>query len=81
VVETVRVLIRIWGMMNQKNKAESAGDVALGVFDFIQLVGDEIVFDINRAIDLIQSYGDLRARQALRVRARGKVVQLRLVGR
>ncbi|MGD1029100.1 MAG: hypothetical protein ABR989_15335 [Candidatus Binatus soli] len=38
--------------------------VALAVFDFIQLVGDEIVYDVNRASDLIQEFGDRRARNA-----------------
>ncbi len=65
-------------MINQNEQTQSATAVALAVFDFIQLVGDEMVYDVNRAIDLIDAYGDRRARQALRPR-RGKVVQLRLV--
>lgn len=40
--------------------------VAMAVFDFIQLVGDEIVYDVNRASDLIQEFGDRRVREALR---------------
>jgi hypothetical protein len=38
--------------------------VAVPVFDFAQLVGDEIVYDVNRANDLIQEFGDRRARNA-----------------
>jgi len=68
-------------MMKQGEQTESATAVALAVFDFIQLVGDEMVYDVNRAIDLIQSYGDLRAREAWRRPRRGKVVRLRVVGR
>jgi hypothetical protein len=44
-------------MMKQNEQTECAMAVALAVFDFIQLVGDEIVYDVNRAIDLIQEYG------------------------
>ncbi|MGB3549353.1 MAG: hypothetical protein WA993_01590 [Candidatus Binatus sp.] len=55
--------------------------VALAVFDFIQLVGDEIVYDVNRASDLIQEFGDRRAREALRRPRSAKVVPLRVVGR
>ncbi len=66
--------------MNQNEQTESATDVALRVFDFIQLAGDETVYDVNRAIDLIEAYGDRRARQALRPR-RGRVVRLRLLER
>jgi hypothetical protein len=72
-------LIRTQVMMNQNEQTESATAVALAVFDFIQLVGDEMVYDINRAIDLIDSFGNERARQALAARAGGKVVQLRLI--
>ena len=68
-------------MMKQSEQTESATAVALAVFNFIQLVGDEMVYDVNRAIDLIQSYGDLRAREAWRRPRRGKVVRLRVVGR
>ncbi len=67
--------------MNQSQQTESATAVALAVFDFIQLVGDEMVYDINRAIDLIDAFGARRAREASRRPRRGKVVQLRVVGR
>ncbi len=39
-------------MMKQNEQTECAMAVALAVFDFIQLVGDEIVYDVNRASDL-----------------------------
>ena len=65
-------------MIKESEQTESATAVALAVFDFIQLVGDEMVYDVNRAIDLIQAFGARQAREASRPR-RGKVVQLRLV--
>ena len=68
-------------MMKQNEQTECAMAVALAVFDFIQLVGDEIVYDVNRASDLIQEFGDRRAREALRRPRRGKIVPLRVVGR
>jgi hypothetical protein len=64
--------------MKQSEQIESATAVALAVFDFIQLVGDEMVYDVNRAIDLIQAFGARQAREASRPR-RGKVIQLRLI--
>ncbi len=36
-------------MMKQNEQTECAMAVVLAVFDFIQLVGDEIVYDVNRA--------------------------------
>jgi|GEM_PF-789298 hypothetical protein len=51
-------------MMKENEQTECAMAVALAVFDFIQLVGDEIVYDVNRASDLIQEFGDRRARNA-----------------
>ena len=68
-------------MMKQNEQTECAMAVALAVFDFIQLVGDEIVYDVNRASDLIQEFGDRRAREALRRPRSAKVVPLRVVGR
>jgi hypothetical protein len=65
-------------MIKESEQTESATTVALAVFDFIQLVGDEMVYDVNRAIDLIQAFGARQAREASRPR-RGKVVQLRVV--
>ncbi|MGA7619957.1 hypothetical protein [Candidatus Binatus sp.] len=64
--------------MKQSEQTESATAVALAVFDFIELIGDEMVYDVNRAIDLIQAFGARQAREASRPR-RGKIVQLRLV--
>jgi hypothetical protein len=68
-------------MMKQSEQTESATAVALAVFDFIQLVGDEMVYDVSRAIDLIDAFGARRAREAWRRPRRGKVVRLRVVGR
>jgi hypothetical protein len=68
-------------MMKQNEQTECAMAVALAVFDFIQLVGDEIVYDVNRASDLIQEFGDRRVREAWRRPRRGKIVPLRVVGR
>ena len=67
--------------MNQNEQTQSATAVALAVFDFIQLVGDEIVYDVNRASDLIQEFGDRRVREAWRRPRSAKVVRLRVVGR
>ena len=68
-------------MMKQNEQTECAIAVALAVFDFIQLVGDEIVYDVNRASDLIQEFADRKVREAWRRPRRGKVVPLRAVGR
>jgi hypothetical protein len=67
-------------VMKQNRQTECATAVALALFDFIQLTGDEIVYDVNRAIDLIEAYGARRVRESQRPR-RGKVVALRAVGR
>ena len=53
-------------MMKQNEQTECAMGVAMAVFDFIQLVGDEIVYDVNRASGLIQEFGGRRAREAWR---------------
>jgi len=68
-------------MMKQNEQTECAMAVALAVFDFIQLVGDEIVYDVNRASDLIEAYGNRRVREACRRPRSAKVVPLRVVGR
>lgn len=68
-------------VMKQNRQRECATAVALALFDFIQLTGDEIVYDVNRAIDLIEAYGNRRVREALLRPRRGSVVPLRLVGR
>lgn len=67
--------------MNQDERTESAIAVAWAIFDFFQVVGDETVFDIDRAIDVIQKFADRRVREAWRRPRSGKVVQLRAVGR
>jgi hypothetical protein len=54
--------------------------VAFEVFESFNFFGDEAVFDIRRAIEVIQTYGDERVREALGPR-RGTVVQLRMVRR
>ncbi len=50
-------------MMKQNEQTECAMGVAMAVFDFVQLVGDEIVYDVNRASGLIQEFGGRRARE------------------
>jgi hypothetical protein len=75
------VPIRTYAMMHDYDETESATGVALAVFDFIRLHGDEIVYDVNAAIRVIQAYGDRRERGAARRARGGKVVQLRLVRR
>jgi hypothetical protein len=57
---------------------ESATMVAMDIFELFKIVGDDIVYDAYKAIDLIQAYGDLRVRKALG-RQRGRVIPLRLV--
>ena len=50
-------------------------------FDFIQLVGDEIVYEVNRASDLIRELGGRRAMRSVAATAKGKILPLRVVGR
>ena len=64
--------------MAQNEQTESATAVAVAVFDLFQVVGDEIVFDASRAIDLIRAYGERRVREARRRPRRAKVVPLRI---
>ena len=52
--------------------------MAFEVFESFRFFGDEAVFDIRRAVEVIQAYGDRRVREALRPRA-CRVVKLRLV--
>jgi hypothetical protein len=68
-------------MVNRKEQTESAIGVAWAIFDFFQVVGDEIVFDIDRAINVIEEFGERRVREAWRRPRRGKVVPLRAVRR
>jgi hypothetical protein len=67
-------------MMNQDERTESAIAVAWAIFDLFQVVGDETIYDINRAIDLIESYSARQVRESWRPR-RAKVVPLRVVRR
>jgi hypothetical protein len=56
--------------------------VAFEVFESFNFFGDEAVFDIRRAVEVIEGFGDRRAREAMRWRPpRGKVVKLRMVAR
>ena len=57
---------------------ESATMVAMDIFELFRIVDGDIVYDAYKAIDLIQAYGDLRARKARGPR-RARVVNLRLV--
>lgn len=66
--------------MDNSEQTESAIAVAWAIFDLFQIVGDEIVYDIDRAIDLIECHTARRIRESQRPR-RGKVVPLRAVGR
>ena len=59
---------------------ESAAIVAMDIFELFQIVDGDIVYDVNKAIDLIEAYGDLRARKAGGPR-RARVTHLRVVGR
>lgn len=68
-------------MVNRKEQTESAIAVAWAIFDFFQVVGDETVFDIDRAINVIEEFGERRVREAWRRPRRGKVVQLRIAER
>jgi hypothetical protein len=64
-------------MMNQNEQTKSATGVPMAVFEPFHKFPDEVVFEISRAIELIEAYGDWRARKPP-VRP-GTVVQLRLV--
>lgn len=66
--------------MKNNEQTESAIAVAWAIFNLFDVVGDETVYHIDPAIDLIESYAARRVREALRPR-RGKVVPLRLVVR
>jgi hypothetical protein len=66
--------------MNQDEQTESAIAVAWAIFDFFHVVGDETVFDMESAIDLIDAFAARRVREASRPR-RARVVPLRMVGR
>jgi hypothetical protein len=66
--------------MAQNEQTKNAIAVAWAIFDFFQVVGDETVYDIDRAIDLIEAYGARRVRESWRPR-RAKVVPLRMVRR
>jgi hypothetical protein len=51
-------------------------------FESFNFFGDKAVFDIRRAVEVIEAFGDRRAREAMRWRPpRGKVVKLRMVAR
>jgi len=67
--------------MKKDERTACATAVAFEVFESFNFCGDEAVFDIRRAVEVIQAYGDLRAGEALRPRRRGRVVPLRVVGR
>ncbi len=66
--------------MKQDEITESALAVAMDIFELFQVTGDEIIYDVNKANDLIEGYAAHRVREALRPR-RGKVVPLRVVRR
>lgn len=63
--------------MNQSEQTENATAVAVAIFDLFQMVGDEVIFDVSAAIEIIRSYGDRRVREAWRRPRRAKVVPLR----
>jgi hypothetical protein len=67
-------------MMNHDERTESAIAVAWAIFDLFQVVGDETIYDINRAIDLIEAYRARQVRESWRPR-RAKVIPLRVVRR
>ena len=58
----------------------TAKAVAFEVFESFNFFGDEAVFDIRRAVEVIQAYGDQRARVSRWRPHRGRVVPLRMVG-
>jgi hypothetical protein len=66
--------------MENNDSTESAIAVAWAIFDLFEVVGDETIYHIDPAIDLIESYAARRVRESRRPR-RGKVVPLRVVGR
>lgn len=68
-------------MMNQNEQTKSATAVAVAVFDLFHPSSDEVVFEVSRAAELIQAYGDRRAREAFHRPSGQKVVPLRLVRR
>jgi len=67
--------------MDQNERMEDVTAVAFAVFELFQVIGDETVFDVSRAIDKIREYGDGRVREAWRRPRRAKVVPLRVVQR
>ena len=67
--------------MDQNEQREDATAVAVAIFDLFQPVGDEVVFDVSRAIELIRDYGDRRVREAWRRPRRAKIVRLRVAQR
>jgi hypothetical protein len=66
--------------MAQNEQTENAIAVAWAIFDFFQVLGDETVYDIDRAIELIEAFGARQVRESRRPR-RARVVPLRVVGR
>jgi hypothetical protein len=67
--------------MDQNERTEDATAVAFAVFDLFRVIGDETVFDVSQAIELIRVYGDRRMREARPRPRRGKVVPLRVAQR
>jgi hypothetical protein len=67
--------------MDQNERMEGATAVAFEVFELFRVVGDETVFDVSQAIELVRAYGDRRVREARPRPRRGKVVPLRVVQR
>jgi hypothetical protein len=55
--------------------------VAVAVFDLFQPVGDEMVFDISRAIEIIEAYGDRRVARIMAATAKRKGCAVRGVQR
>ena len=39
--------------------------MAFEVFELFHVIGDETVFDLSRAIEVVRAYGDRRMREAL----------------
>jgi len=66
--------------MEEDERTKDAVAVAWEIFDYFEVVGDETVYHIDDAIDLIEAFAARRIREARRPR-RGKVVPLRVVGR
>ncbi|MGH9343363.1 MAG: hypothetical protein ACRD19_06350 [Terriglobia bacterium] len=67
--------------MDRDQRTDDAAAVAVEVFDLFRIVGDETIFDVSRAVDLIRAYGDRRIRDSWRRPRQGKVVALRIVSR